>query len=158
MTTAATTPVTLAKPAKSVHLPSPAELPEAAVVIYDGHCKFCTGQVQNLARWDGDHGRISFISLHDREVARRWPDLTHEMLMDQMYLIDPRGNRYSGAAAFRYLSRTVPRLWILAPIMHIPFTLPIWQFFYRQIAKRRYLLMGKTTDACDDGSCKVHLK
>jgi predicted DCC family thiol-disulfide oxidoreductase YuxK len=155
MTTATTTTVT-PKPAKTVHLPSPAELPNAAIVIYDGHCKFCTGQVQNLARWDGK-GRVAFISLHDPEVARRWPDLTHEMLMDQMYLVDPAGQRYAGAAAFRYLSRNLPLLWILAPIMHIPFTLPIWQFFYRQVAKRRYL-MGKTADACDDGGCKVHFK
>jgi len=155
MTTAVTTEPA-AKTARGIHLPTPAERPEAAVVIYDGHCKFCTGQVQNLARWDGK-GRIAFISLHDPEVARRWPDLTHEMLMEQMYLVDPQGHRYAGAAAFRYLSRTLPKLWLLAPLMHIPFTLPIWQFFYRQVAKRRYL-MGKTTDACDDGACKVHFK
>lgn len=156
MMTTATTSTPAAKPAKSVHLPSPAELPDAPVVIYDGHCKFCTGQVKNLARWDG-RGRVAFISLHDPEVARRWPDLTHDMLMDQMYLVDPQGNRYGGAAAFRYLTRKLPLLWVLAPVMHIPFSLPLWQFMYRQVAKRRYL-MGKTTDSCDDGSCKVHFK
>jgi predicted DCC family thiol-disulfide oxidoreductase YuxK len=144
------------KPTKTVRLPSPAELPNAAVVLYDGHCKFCSGQVQNLARWDGQ-GLIAFISLHDPEVARRWPDLTHEMLMEQMYLIDPVGQRHSGAGAFRYLTRLLPKLWILAPLLHIPFSLPIWQFFYRQVAKRRYL-MGKTAEACDDGGCKVHFK
>src|SRR5688572_25164624 len=152
----AATKTTTASPAQQVHLPTPTELPDAPVVIYDGHCKFCTGQVQNLARWDGK-GRIAFISLHDPEVARRWPDLTHEMLMDQMYLIEPQGNRYVGAAAFQYLSRKLPRLWLLAPLMHIPLSLPLWQFFYRQVAKRRYWL-GKTGDACDDGACKVHLK
>lgn len=157
MMTTATTSVPAAKPAKSVQLPGPAELPDAPVLIYDGHCKFCTGQVKNIARWDG-RGRVAFISLHDPEVARRWPDLTHDMLMEQMYVVDPQGNRYGGAAAFRYLSRKLPKLWILAPVMHIPFTLPIWQFFYRQIAKRRYLLMGKSADACDDGACKVHFK
>jgi predicted DCC family thiol-disulfide oxidoreductase YuxK len=156
MTTATQSPPT-AKPLKNLRLPKPAELPDAAIVIYDGHCKFCTGQVKNLARWDGK-GRVAFISLHDPEVARRWPELTHEMLMDQMYLFDPHGNRYCGAAAFRYLSRLLPRLWILAPLMHIPFSLPIWQFLYRQVAKRRYL-MGKTAEeACDDGGCKVHFK
>ncbi len=147
---------TMASPTQQAHLPSPAELPDVPVVIYDGHCKFCSGQVQNLARWDGQ-GRIAFISLHDTEVTRRWPDLTHEMLMDQMYLIHPHGQRYTGAAAFRYLTRKLPKLWLLAPIMHIPFSLPFWQFCYRQIAKRRYL-MGKTADACDDGACKVHFK
>lgn len=157
MTAATTTTSTPLQPAKNRHLPSPAELPGAPVVIYDGHCKFCIGQVQNLQRWDGK-GRVAFISLHDPEVAQRWPDLTHDMLMEQMYVVDPQGNRYGGAAAFRYLTRVLPKLWILAPILHIPFTLPIWQFGYRQVAKHRYLLMGKTTDACDDGSCKVHFK
>jgi predicted DCC family thiol-disulfide oxidoreductase YuxK len=139
-----------------VPLPSPAERPDAPVLIYDGHCKFCTAQVQKLARWDGK-GRIAFLSLHDPEVPRRWPDLTHEMLMEQMYLVDPAGNRYGGASAFRYLTRQLPRLWILAPLLHIPFALPLWQFLYRQIARRRYLL-GKTTDQCDDGACRVHFK
>lgn len=144
------------RPLPKDHLPTPAELPNAPVVIYDGHCKFCTGQVKNLRRWDG-RDRVAFISLHDPEVARRWPDLTHDMLMDQMYVVDPQGNRYGGAAAFRYLTRVLPKLWVLAPILHIPFSLPLWQFGYRQVAKRRYL-MGKTADACDDGACKVHFK
>lgn len=157
MNTATTTTEAPDKPTHQIHLPAPAELSGAAVVIYDGHCKFCTGQVQKLARWDR-YKRLAFLSLHDPEVARRWPELTHEMLMFQMYLIDPSGQRYAGAAAFRRLTRLLPRLWILAPLMHIPFSLPVWQYFYRQVAKRRYLLMGKTADACDDGACQVHFK
>ena len=36
-----------AQPAKDeVRLPTPTERPEADIVIYDGHCKFCTGQVR----------------------------------------------------------------------------------------------------------------
>src|SRR4051812_21815292 len=91
------------QPAASTRLPTIADNPAAPVVIYDGHCKFCTGQVQRLARWDRTGKRMAFISLHDPEVARRWPDLTHEMLMEQMYVVDPQGKRYAGAAAFRYL-------------------------------------------------------
>ena len=141
---------------QSTQLPTPQELPNADVVIYDGHCKFCTGQVQNLQRLDGG-SRLAFVSLHDPFVAKNYPDLTYDMLMDQMYVVDQAGNRYAGAAAFRYLSRKLPKLWLLAPVMHIPFSLPVWQWGYRQVAKRRYL-MGKTTDACDGDACKVHLK
>jgi hypothetical protein len=46
---------------------------------------------------------------------------------------------------------------MLAPLMHIPFSLPLWQWMYRQVAKRRYLLMGKT-QTCDSDACAVHLK
>ena len=149
---------TLTAPKVDVPLPAPAERPEADVVIYEGHCKFCTGQVKNLARWD-TRGRLAFLSLHDAEVPRRFPDLTHDQLMEQMYVVDQKGNRYGGAAAFRYLTRRLPRLYLLAPLMHLPFTLPIWQWGYKLVARNRYLF-GKLSDndTCDDGACKVHFK
>ena len=137
------------------HLPTPEERPDADVVIFDGHCRFCTGQVQRLNRWDGG-GRLAFLSLHDPVVAQRYPDLSHDQLMQDMYLVDRQGHRHRGAAAFRYLSRRLPRLWWLAPVMHIPFSLPLWQFLYRQVAKHRYWF-GKT-EQCDDGACAVHFK
>jgi predicted DCC family thiol-disulfide oxidoreductase YuxK len=139
------------------HLPTVEENPSADVVIYDGDCNFCTSQVERLARWDASGKRLAFISLHDARVAERYPDLTYDMLMDQMYVVDQRGNRYGGAAAFRYLSRKLPRLWLLAPLLHIPGTLPIWQWGYRQVAKQRYKLMGKK-DACESGACEIHFR
>src|SRR5687768_2981846 len=139
-------------------LPTPPENPSADIVIYDGHCKFCTGQVKNLARWD-TRGRLAFLSLHDAEVPQRFPDLTHDQLMEQMYVVDQQGNRYGGAAAFRYLTRRLPRLYFLAPLMHLPFTLPIWQWGYKLVARNRYLF-GKLSDdnTCDGDACKVHFK
>jgi predicted DCC family thiol-disulfide oxidoreductase YuxK len=135
---------------KAVKLPTIDESPGADVVIYDGHCRFCTSQVRNLARWDGRR-RLAFLSLHDERIPLRWPDLTHDQLMEQMYVITPDGRRFAGAAAFRYLTRRLPRLWILAPVMHIPFSLPVWQWLYRQVAKRRYFA-GKTEE-CEGDVC-----
>ena len=142
-------------PGNPPRLPSPADRPDAAVVIYDGNCRFCTAQVARLARWDSRR-RLAFLSLHEPESARRYPDLTREQLMEQMYLVDRRGTRHGGAAAFRCLTRRLPRLWGLAPLMHIPFSLCLWQWMYRQIAKRRYWL-GKLA-SCVDGTCRYHLK
>jgi len=139
------------------HLPSPAENPDADVVIFDGHCKFCTGQVENQARWDGAGRRLAFLSLHDPQVATRYPDLTYDQLMEQMYVVDQHGRRHAGAEAFRYLTTRLPTLYLFAPLMHIPFTGPLWRWGYRQITKRRYGL-GRTDTACEDNACKVHLK
>lgn len=136
-------------------LPSPADRPGADVVVFDGHCRICTGQIRRLARWDWG-GRLAYLSLHDAEVARRWPDLTHAALMEEMYLIDRHGRRYPGALAVRYLSRRLPTLWWLAPMLHLPGTLRFWQWLYRQIAKRRYRFGRVAT--CDDGSCRLHAK
>lgn len=125
------------------------------MVIYDGECRFCRGQVARLARWD-TRGKLAFISAHDPEAARRYPDLSHEQLMQQMYVVDPQGKRHAGAGAFRYLSRKLPRLWLLAPWLHIPGTLPLWQWMYRQVAKRRY--RWNKAEVCDDQSCQIHYR
>ncbi len=142
-------------PVASDNLPTLAERPGADVVIFDGDCNFCRSQVARLDRWDRA-GRLAFVSLHDPIVAERYPDLTYEQMMAQMYLVDGDSNRHGGAAAIRYLSRNMPRLWPLAPIMHIPFSLPLWQWCYKQVARRRYKLAGKRS--CDGDACEVHFK
>src|SRR3954447_19383298 len=140
-----------------VSLPSPAQNPEADIVVYDGHCKFCTAQVKRLARWDARR-QLAFLSLHDAGVSKLLPDVTYDQLMHEMYLVDRAGHRHRGAAAFRYLTTRLPRLYPLAPLLHIPFSLPLWRWAYQQIARRRYWIMGKTAEACTDDSCRVHLK
>jgi len=139
-------------PSDAATLPSPRDWPEADVVIYDGNCVFCRGQVARLARWDGGK-RLAFVSLREPLVAERFPDLSHDQLMQQMYLITRSGQRYGGAAVLRYLTRRLPRLWPLAPLLHLPFSLPVWQWCYRQVAKRRYRL---NRNAKCDGACEIH--
>jgi predicted DCC family thiol-disulfide oxidoreductase YuxK len=137
-------------------LPTPDERPAADVVIYDGHCRFCQANVRLFHRLDGRQ-RLAFLSLHDPEVYRRFPDLTHEQLMKEMVIIDRHGGRHSGAASIRYLSRRLPLLWPLAPLLHIPLSMPLWRWLYRFIARNRYRIAGKRTQ-CDDNACSLHLK
>jgi len=129
------------------------------VVIFDGECSFCESQVRRLKKWDGKD-RLSFVSLHDPFVAEEFPDLTHDEMMRQIYVVANQdgvyGKRYGGAAALRYLTRRLPKLWLAMPFLHIPFSLPLWQWAYRQIAKRRYTISKKYSDSCDNGSCDVH--
>ncbi len=134
-------------------LPGPADRPLADVVVFDGHCRLCGGQVRKLARFDLGK-RLAFLSLHDEEVSRRFPDLTHDALMQELYVVDRRGRRHAGASALRYLSRRLPTLWWLAPLLHVPGSLPVWQWCYRQIARRRYRF-GRLP-ACTDDACKLH--
>ena len=134
-------------------LPTPAERPQADIVIYDGQCRMCTAQTKALDRWDCQ-GRLAYFSLHDPEVAERFGDLTHEMLMERMFIVDRRGRRYGGAAALRYLSRRLRRLWWAVPLLHLPGSLPLWQWLYDQVARRRYRF-GRI-DPCPDGTCNIH--
>lgn len=139
-------------------LPDPADRPEADVVIYDGNCNFCISQVKNLRRLDCCGGRLSFLSLHDPRVSERYPDLTHDQLMAEMYIVDQKQQRHGGGDAVRYLSRRLPLLWIAAPILHLPGTANLWRYLYNQVAKRRYKLAGKKDGGsnCDGDACAVH--
>ena len=133
--------------------PHPNDNPDTDVLIYDGHCQFCSKQVRRLANWDR-RKTLSFLSLHDPLVAERYPDLTYDQLMEAMVLVDQTGKRYAAAAAFRYLTRKLRRLWILMPLLHIPLSLPFWQWIYRKIARHRY--RWNKDQSCDDDQCSIH--
>lgn len=133
-------------------LVTPSEASGRDVVIYDGHCKFCTAGVRWLDFLGGKR-RLSYLSLHDPRVEQYAGDLTFDQLMDEMVVVEPSGQRHGGAKAFRYLTRKLPALWIFAPLLHIPYSLPIWAFGYRQFARIRYRF-GR--NQCDGDSCKIH--
>jgi predicted DCC family thiol-disulfide oxidoreductase YuxK len=123
-----------------------------SVVLYDGHCNFCKAQVSNLRRFDLFH-RLQFVSLHEPFVSKIYPDLSYDQLMEQMWVVAPNGKRYAGAYSLRYLSRLLPMLWPLAPMMHIPGLMPLWSYLYKAVAKRRYQIAGRD---CSEGTCSIH--
>jgi predicted DCC family thiol-disulfide oxidoreductase YuxK len=136
----------------AVTLPSPADRPDADVVIYDGQCGICSSQVKRLPAWDGQ-GKLSYLSLHDPEVERRWPDVSHDRLMQEMLIVDRHGNRHWGPHAIRYLTRRLRRLWAAAPLAYFPGSMLLWRPLYRWVAKNRYRFSGGD---CVDGSCQLH--
>jgi predicted DCC family thiol-disulfide oxidoreductase YuxK len=136
-------------------LPTPTDRPDADVVLYDGRCGFCRARVNQLQWLDGGGGRLAYLSLHDPEVAQRYPDVSPERLLEEMCVVDRRGRRHWGAGAVRYLSRRLPRLWWLAPLMHLPGVMLVARPVYGWVSRNRYLLGGKVEE-CPDGACSIH--
>jgi predicted DCC family thiol-disulfide oxidoreductase YuxK len=134
-------------------LPRPAERPTADIVIYDGHCRLCTRSAERLARADRC-ARLAFLSRHDPEVERRWPDLSQDDLAQYLYVITPEGRRHRGADALRHLSTRLPPLYWLSPFLHLPGAMPLWRRLYRALARHRFRF-GRV-EGCDDGSCRLH--
>ena len=130
--------------------PTPSDLPDADILVYDGECVFCQRQVARLHWLAGP--RLAFLSLHSPEAARLCPDLSHDQLMEQMYLVTRQGGRFGGADALRVMSRRLPLLWPLAPMLHFPGLGGLWRWLYRQVASSRYGIAGK---ACADGVCRL---
>ncbi len=138
-------------------VPSPEELPSADVVIFDGKCVFCRKSVKLLDSWVAKD-QLAYVSLHDPYVRELIPELSHEQMMNQMYLVSREdGSVHGGAEAIRYLSTRSWKLWLAAPFLHFPFSMPLWQWMYQQVAKRRYKIANKDGEPCDeDGTCKIH--
>ena len=134
-------------------LADPENRPNADIVIWDGKCNYCRQQVQRLERFDKD-SQLAYLSLHDPRTSQLVPNLSYNDLMDQLWVVTESGAQYGGADAGRYLSRKLRRLWWLAPILHIPGTMPFWRWLYKQVAKRRYRISGVQCD--ENGTCDLH--
>jgi predicted DCC family thiol-disulfide oxidoreductase YuxK len=124
--------------------------PAHDTVLYDGHCRFCRSQIAILRRLDL-LGSLRFVSLHDPEVGRDFPELSSDDLMRQMYVVDTAGRARGGAEAVRYVSRRLPLLWPLAVPLHVPGSLPLWSGLYRFVARHRYRIAG----TCAEGTCRL---
>ncbi|MBN2218376.1 MAG: DUF393 domain-containing protein [Pirellulales bacterium] len=117
-------------------LPEPEGRPGADVVLFDGACPLCQASAHWLARLDGGR-RLTFLPFQDPRVARSFPDLSPEAIQKHLHVVDHRGRRHKGAAAVRYLTRRLPALWLAAPLLHLPGSMPFWKWLYTQIARRR---------------------
>jgi predicted DCC family thiol-disulfide oxidoreductase YuxK len=132
-------------------LPAREHRPDAELVIYDGQCRFCLSQMRLLHATDLTR-RLAFLSLHDSACNALLPEMSVEQRMEAMIVLGRDGRRHAGARAVRYLSRRLPALWILAPLLHIPGSLPFWENVYGRIARVRYRF-GRVD--CDSGACQV---
>ena len=119
-------------------------------MLYDGQCRFCRGQIAILRKLDLSGG-LQFTSLHDPSVAVDFPEVSRADLLEEMFVVDRRGRVWRGAGAVRYLSRRLVLLWPLALLLHVPGTMPIWQWLYAFVARHRLKIAG----ACDDGNCRL---
>jgi predicted DCC family thiol-disulfide oxidoreductase YuxK len=122
------------------------------IVLFDGQCGVCRAAARLLKLIDVG-GRISLISLHDRSVANRFFAVDNARMMREMLVVDRFDRHYWGADAARYLSRRLPVLWPLMPILHMPGTRRLREFLYRKFATNRYRISALA--GCASGTCSM---
>lgn len=121
------------------------------ILLYDGHCKFCTAQAQNLKKIAG--WRVQMESFQDAAVLARYPGLTHKECMKEIKLALPDGRIFGGAHAVFYALSLNPALRFLRWIYGIPVLKQLFDLGYSAVAAIRYQIQGRN---CPDGTCGLH--
>jgi len=130
--------------------------PGRTVVLYDGLCKFCVAGMKRLLAL-ARPGAIEPVNFQESGVLDRFPGISHEACMRQMYLVTPEGKVYGGfEAAVRALA-TRPVLGRLAYAYYLPGVRWLCDCLYAAIARHRYRILGKVTEGdCPEGACALH--
>lgn len=127
----------------------------SAVLLYDGHCRFCTAGARRLVRW-ARPGAVELASFQDPGVLERFPDLTRDQCMGAMHLVECDGRVLRGAEAVVRVLLT--RGWLLAwtRLYYVPGLRWLADRTYQWVARNRYRLAGRA--GCDDTGCALHLR
>jgi predicted DCC family thiol-disulfide oxidoreductase YuxK len=130
--------------------------PGRYVLLYDGHCRFCTEGSQRLEGWmrRGSVERADFQQPGDLD---RFPGLTHAMCMERLHLVAPDGRVFAGVEAIVRAAMTRPFLGVVALLYFVPGFRQLLHGLYRIVAANRYRLMGKAVGAghCEGGTCAL---
>ncbi|HJT76251.1 MAG TPA: DUF393 domain-containing protein, partial [Gemmataceae bacterium] len=131
--------------------------PGRYVVLYDGHCKFCTAAAKKLAGL-ARHGTLDLVSFQEPGALDPFPGITHDACMRQMFLVTPQGRVYGGFEAAVQALATRPVLGTLARAYYLPGIRQLCDLAYRLIAANRYRILGKAVAAgeCEGGTCALH--
>ncbi|MBN2469417.1 MAG: DUF393 domain-containing protein [Anaerolineae bacterium] len=133
-------------------------MPDRIVMLYDGHCGLCTSSQRLVRRLDW-LGRIEYLDAQARDVvAARFPGLDPAAILGAIHVITPEGRVFVGYEGVRALTRALPPVMWLYPLLFLPGIRWLGPKVYNWIAANRYRfnwLLG-TPDPCEAGRCPVH--
>jgi predicted DCC family thiol-disulfide oxidoreductase YuxK len=127
---------------------------EHLIILYDGHCRFCTQSAKKLARRVGP-SVVRSVNFQDDGVLAGFPGVPYDACMKRIHVIQPDGKVYAGAGAIARLFRTFPLIGVLAYLYYVPIVKQLADLGYWFVAKYRYRLFGR--QECEPGgTCHLH--
>jgi predicted DCC family thiol-disulfide oxidoreductase YuxK len=124
-------------------------------VIYDGNCVICNSTKRAFSALDWLH-RLNWIDLHDTSRMKTIaPRISEDQAMGQIHVLD--GEKiYAGFYGTRRMMKSLPLLYPLWLLMHLPGMTWVGNQVYRFIARNRYTinrLAGKPV--CENDMCRI---
>jgi len=131
--------------------------PGCFVMLYDGHCRFCTAGARRLEAWMRP-GSVERVDFQQPGALERFPGLTYEKCMERLHLVTPDGRVFGGVEAIVRAVMTRPIVGKVGLLYFVPGLRWLLDGLYRMIAANRYRLMGRAVAAgqCDGGTCALH--
>jgi protein-S-isoprenylcysteine O-methyltransferase Ste14/predicted DCC family thiol-disulfide oxidoreductase YuxK len=131
--------------------------PGRGVVLWDGHCKFCAPGARKLVAL-ARPGALDLVNFQEPGALDRFPGVTLDACMQQMYLIAADGRVYGGFEAAVRAVATRPVLGWVAYLYYLPVVRLAFDLVYALVAANRYRIMGKAVAAgeCEGGTCSLH--
>lgn len=121
--------------------------PVKPVVLYDGTCGICAGNLKWLYRLD-TRKKFDAMPYQTEGLTQLFPDVKPEECEKTMHLVFPDGRIYTGTDAFREVFLRMPRMFVVGLIMSIPPIPWILRKLYPLLARNRYKL---------GGTCELHV-
>jgi predicted DCC family thiol-disulfide oxidoreductase YuxK len=123
----------------------PSVQPRRGWVLYDGHCRFCTGWIAKA------RSTLESRGFQPEPLQTPWVNeklkLPPADLLKDMRVLTVDGRLYNGADGYLYVFR---RIWFMLPF-GLLFALPglkhLFAWVYRRVASNRY---------CIAGQCELH--
>ena len=114
------------------------------VIFFDGECPLCHGSVGFLLRRDRD-GVLRFAPLRGDTAAGLVPEELREVGPEATIVLrQPDGSLHVRAAAIGAAMRYLPQPWkSLSGVVRWPGALPVLNWIYRGIARRRDQWFGR---------------
>jgi predicted DCC family thiol-disulfide oxidoreductase YuxK len=128
------------------------------VVVYDGLCGLCTQSVTLIKRLDWLH-RLDYVDTQDWEqVHVRFPQLDQQDILGQIHVVPSDGRVYVGYEGMRRITKQLPLIAWLYPLMFLPGVTWLGPKIYGWIAAHRYEISRRLGHpvSCENGTCKVH--
>ncbi|XP_047232390.1 uncharacterized protein At5g50100, chloroplastic-like [Girardinichthys multiradiatus] len=123
-------------------------------VLYDGLCPICQTEIsflQFLQRNQLD--KVNFIDISKPGYDRRnYKDVTYEMAMEEMTVIDEKDEVHRGVAAFAVMYSAVGLGWLGRLMMWTPLR-PFMDRSYAIFARNRLKWTGRAPE-CTTGRCE----
>lgn len=114
--------------------------PGRVAVLYDGECPACRTSAEVVRDFDNSN-TLDLLDFHDGEVRAHFPDLSLAALMEELHVIDDRGNLWRGARAVNQILRQQHGLrGVLAWLWYLPGFAWLADRQYKRIARSRYSL------------------